>query len=72
MPRGDGTGPFGQGPRTGRGLGRGGRAMGGGRAGAGPVGRCVCPQCGERLPHQAGISCADQTCPKCGVSMMRE
>jgi hypothetical protein len=41
MPRGDGTGPYGQGPGTGRGLGRGGGVggrMGGNRPGAGSHG----------------------------------
>jgi len=74
MPRGDGTGPYGQGPGTGRGLGRGvgmGR-MGGNRPGAGPVGACVCPGCGTKIAHQAGIPCYDLSCPKCGVKMARE
>jgi len=74
MPRGDGTGPSGQGPGTGRGLGRGrgmGR-MGGNRPGAGPNGSCVCPSCGTKMPHQAGIPCYDLECPKCGARMGRE
>jgi hypothetical protein len=46
MPRGDGTGPYGQGPGTGRGMGRGkgggmGR-MGGNRPGAGPPAGIAC------------------------------
>ena len=61
MPRGDGTGPRGQGPRTGRGLGGRGYGRGMGRGGGkgrmegcglGPGGYCVCPFCGA--PHQAG------------------
>ena len=74
MPRGDGTGPFGQGPGTGRGLGRGrgmGR-MGGNRPGAGPSGSCICPSCGASIPHQVGVPCYDLTCPKCGAKMIRE
>ena len=74
MPRGDGTGPYGQGPGTGRGLGRGaGRdRMGGNRPGAGPLGNCVCPGCGTKVPHQAGIPCYDVSCSKCGAKMTRE
>ena len=80
MPRGDGTGPRGQGPGTGRGMGRsgGGQGQGSGRQGrgggfaAGPGGNCVCPNCGERAPHQLGVPCYDQKCPKCGAAMTRE
>jgi hypothetical protein len=76
MPRGDGTGPFGQGSGTGRGLGHGmGRGMGrrsGNRAGAGPSGTCVCPSCGTRVTHEVGVACYDLSCPKCGTKMVRE
>ncbi len=76
MPRGDGTGPTGQGPGTGRGMGMGrggGRGrMGGNRPGAGPVGNCVCPSCGAKVPHSTGTPCYDMTCPKCGIKMVRE
>jgi len=77
MPRGDGTGPKGQGPGTGRGQGGsqpgGGRGrMGGSRAGAGPAGNCICPVCGEKTPHQAGVPCYQMACPKCGKQMVRE
>jgi len=68
MPRGDGTGPFGQGPGMGRGMGMG----RGKRGGAGAEGFCVCPACGEKVPHQAGVPCASMTCPKCGSRMVRE
>ena len=76
MPRGDGTGPYGQGPGTGRGMGRGpqegmGR-MEGSRPGAGPEGNCVCPICGTKVPHQAGVPCYDLSCPGCGQNMIRE
>ena len=73
MPRGDGTGPRGQGPETGRGKGRGsdGQGRGGGLA-AGPGGYCVCPDCRERVAHQAGTPCYEQHCPKCGTAMTRE
>jgi len=74
MPRGDGTGPYGQGPGTGRGLGRGGGRgrMDGNRPGAGPSGNCVCPSCGTKIAHQAGVPCYDVGCPECGAKMIRE
>jgi hypothetical protein len=73
MPRGDGTGPRGQGPETGRGQGRGSRGQGrGGGLAAGPGGYCVCPDCSERVAHQAGAPCYAQHCPKCGTAMTRE
>lgn len=75
MPRGDGMGPpWGSGPGTGRGSGRrGGGAgrMGGNRPGAGPSGECICPSCGAKLPHQAGVSCYNMNCPQCGTKMAR-
>ena len=64
-----------QGMQTGQGLGRGG---GGGRAGSGTGGGmggggfCVCPKCGQRLPHQPGVPCLQERCAKCGVAMVRE
>lgn len=82
MPRGDGTGPTGQGPRTGRGMGGsgggigqggGGRGMGGGNLpGSGPAGNCVCPKCGEKVSHQRSIACYSISCPKCGSKMAKE
>lgn len=65
MPRGDGMGPP-RGP-----AGRGGR-MGGTRPGAGPLGNCVCPSCGEKVPHKQGTPCFNMNCPKCGTRMVRE
>lgn len=67
MPRGDRTGPFGQGPRTGRGFGRGG--MGGFRQGTG--GECLCPKCGCKVQHQVGTPCYSIKCLKCGTLMTR-
>ena len=69
MPRGDGTGPSGQGPGTGRGMGGSGTGRG---FGAGPDGYCVCPACGEKVPHQRGVPCYGLKCPKCGAAMVRE
>jgi len=63
MPRGDGTGP----PGGGGGRGR----MDGTRPGAGPTGKCVCPNCGETISHQRGVPCYQVSCPKCGTKMVR-
>jgi len=76
MPRGDGTGPTGQGPGTGRGMGGGGGRGGGrGRMGgfsAGVGGMCVCPSCGKQVAHQRGVACNQITCPACGALMTRQ
>ncbi len=79
MPFGDGTGPLGQGPGTGRrggrgfgpGGGRGRGRMGGNRPGAGPEGVCLCPSCGKKVVHQIGIPCYSVSCPQCGIKMVR-
>jgi len=76
MPRGNGTGPAGQGPRTGRGMGRSqGQSQGRGRMGgpyaAGPGGNCVCPKCGATAAHTVGQPCTAISCPKCGTKMTR-
>jgi len=60
----------GQGSGMGRGGGRG--RMSGNRPGAGPVGNCICPKCGEKAVHQPGVPCYSVNCPKCGEKMMRE
>ena len=46
--------------------------MGGNRPGAGPEGNCICPNCGERVPHQVGVPCYQVQCPKCKTNMVRE
>ena len=77
MPRRNGTGPYGQGPGTGKGMGgRGGRGgrpgrMGGNRPGAGPAGACICPNCGATIAHQAGVPCYQMSCPQCKTQMVR-
>ena len=73
MPRGNGTGPRGQGPRTGQSRKQDGKGRRrGGGFGAGPGGNCVCPSCGEKAAHQLGVACFDMKCPKCGTTMTRE
>ncbi len=81
MPRRDGTGPVGSGGGGGRrrGMGRGignqansSGASVGGSIGAGPVGFCVCPQCGAKVPHQRAQACSSVQCPQCGSAMVRE
>ena len=72
MPRGDGTGPRGRGPQTGRGRGQGGGGRGlGGEKAFGPGGECVCPKCGNKIPHQRGVPCTSVNCPSCGSPMTR-
>jgi predicted Fe-Mo cluster-binding NifX family protein len=63
-------GRSGGGMGAGRGMGRGGRM--GGPVAAGPVGYCVCPQCGHKESHQVGVPCMQMQCPKCGAAMVRE
>ena len=73
MPRGDGTGPRGQGPSRGRGRGGGqGRGRMGGPFAAGPGGNCVCPNCGATVAHAAGQPCNAKSCSKCGTKMTRQ
>jgi len=64
MPNLDGTGPTGAGPMTGRGI----RGRGRGQ-GLGGTAECVCPDCGEKVPHTRGIPCIQTKCPKCGTRM---
>ena len=62
MPGRDGTGPRGSGLAGGR----------GGRFNAGPDGNCVCPKCGEKVPHRSGFPCTSVKCTKCDSLMIRE
>lgn len=61
----------GSGGGRGRGAGGGGRGRMGGPSAAGPGGTCVCPKCGEKLPHTVGRPCYQMACPKCGTTMTR-
>ena len=56
----------------GRGAGGGGGRMGGTRAGVGPGGNCLCPNCGAKAPHTPGVPCYTVKCPECGSAMVRE
>ncbi|KXA90087.1 hypothetical protein AKJ62_01110 [candidate division MSBL1 archaeon SCGC-AAA259D14] len=55
-----GRGQSGSGQGSGRGQGRGG----------GGVDKCVCPNCGYEAPHQRGVPCVENDCPKCGTRMV--
>jgi len=69
---GKGRGGMGQG--RGRGQGQGGQGAGrmGGPFAAGPSGYCICPQCGQKEPHERAVPCLARKCPKCGATMARE
>ena len=64
----------GMGQGGGRGQGQGGRGAGrmGGPLAAGPSGYCICPQCGQKEPHERAVPCLARKCPKCGATMTRE
>jgi len=67
MPNRDTTGPMGNGPFTGRGLGRGfGRRL---FRRASTTKECTCPECGYRQPSERGVPCTEKKCPKCGATM---
>ncbi len=57
--------------RAGGGGSGGGGGGGGTKPGSGPGGECLCPQCGHKEPHVAGVRCIDQICPNCGTKMIR-
>ncbi len=67
--RGAGSGPGdADGPRGGGMMGRGRK----GGQGKGPDGNCICPDCGEKIPHKRGLPCVEMVCPRCGSAMTRE
>lgn len=43
----------------------------GGKAQAGPIGNCVCPNCGYTTTHSRGVPCFNKKCPECGATMTR-
>ena len=67
----------GQGAGMGRGMGQGarmGQSRGRGRMGgfaAGPVGICICQNCGYEEEKQRGVPCVRKKCPKCHSLMIR-
>ncbi len=60
----------------GRGFGRNsGRKQGGGGRrfrGVNAGGYCVCPSCGYKEEHQAGVPCFEKKCPQCKTDLVRE
>ncbi|RJQ73293.1 MAG: hypothetical protein C4519_17875 [Desulfobacteraceae bacterium] len=64
----------GRGAGGGKGPGQGGQRPGRirGSLAAGPVGACVCLQCGHTAPHERGMPCVERQCPQCGAMMTRQ
>jgi hypothetical protein len=35
-------------------------------------GLCICPKCGEVMPHLSGQRCITERCPECNARMVRK
>jgi hypothetical protein len=71
--RGAGGSGRGGGMGGGGGAGRGAANRGGARGGGmGAGGFCICPKCGQRVPHRPGTPCLEERCAACGVALVRE
>ena len=46
-----------------------GQGVGGPRQGEGGPEHCICPECGELVPHEPGTPCTEMKCPKCDSPM---
>ncbi|MBN2367312.1 MAG: ferredoxin [Calditrichaeota bacterium] len=38
----------------------------------GSGGYCLCPKCGNKVPHKRGVPCLEERCPSCGARLVRE
>jgi hypothetical protein len=47
-----------------------GQGVGKPKQGLGPTNKCVCPKCGAEYPHEPGKPCTEETCEKCGASLV--
>ncbi|MDK2848067.1 MAG: hypothetical protein PWP34_1420 [Desulfuromonadales bacterium] len=56
----------------GRGNRRGGQTWDRRKGRSGPPSHCFCPACGVKIPHEPGMPCFKQRCPKCGSPMTRQ
>lgn len=43
----------------------------GNQAGAGPAGKCICPECGKEVDHKKGVPCYEMECSVCGTKLRR-
>jgi hypothetical protein len=56
----------------GKGEKRSGQGWGRRRGRGGPPINCICPACGQVLPHEPGVPCFKRRCPNCGAFMTRQ